>query len=250
MKAFALIIALLAGFAQAALQAAGFVVPPAGEAVTDAAGILTPGTKQELETLLRQIWSDGGSQLAVVTVPDLGGLPIEQAALKIAEAWQLGTKEGDQGIVFLIAPNERRMRIEVGQGREGDLPDAIAKRIITQVVTPYFQRGDFDSGVRAGTLAILERTDPERLAKFADTSAMAPPTGTHRSLSLFELAVIAVILLLLLGTPTGRTFLFFWLMSGGRGRGGGGGWSGGGGRGGGYSGGGGGFSGGGASGSW
>lgn len=227
---------------------AAFTVPPGGHAVTDDAGILSPATKRELEDLLRAIWRDGGSQLAIVTVPDLGGLAIEQAALQIAEAWQLGTKKDDQGMLFLIAPRERRMRIEVGQGREGDLPDAIAKRIISQVVTPYFQRGDFDGGVRAGTLAILERTDPERLAKFAGSTTAEPPPPEHRPLSLGEWIVLGILLLFLLGTPMGRTLLFFWLMSGGRG--GGGGWGGGGGGRDRYGGGGGGFSGGGASGGW
>lgn len=250
MKRLAILIFILTGacLAWRPLYAA-FTVPPAGRAVTDAAAILSPGTERELEDLLRAIWQDGGSQLAVVTVPDLDGLPIEQAALQIAEAWQLGTKKDDQGMIFLVAPRERRMRIEVGQGREGDLPDAIAKRIITDVVTPFFQRGDFDGGVRAGTLAILERTDPERLAKFGNgaRATAPPPREEHRALSLGELIVMGILLLFLLGTPTGRTFLFFWLMSGG-GRGGGmGGSSGGRGS---YGGGGGGFSGGGASGSW
>lgn len=246
MKRLAFFVAFLVGasLSWTPLQAA-FTVPPSGHAVTDAAGILSPATKRDLESLLRAVWQDGGSQLAIVTVPDLGGLPIEEASLKIAEAWGLGEKKTDQGILFLIAPRERRMRIEVGQGREGDLPDAIAKRIISEVVTPYFQQGDFDDGVRAGALAILQRTDPERLAKFRGASA-PPEPSQGRSLSLGELIVLGLLLLFLLGTPMGRTLLFFWLMSGGRGGGGMGG--GGGGRR--YGGGGGGFSGGGASGGW
>ena len=95
------------------LSAAEFEVPPLRSAVTDQAGILSPATRQQLESALRQIQRVGGTQLAVLTVPDLGGLTIEQASIRVVDAWKLGSEKGDKGVLLLVARDERKGRIEV-----------------------------------------------------------------------------------------------------------------------------------------
>ncbi len=100
------------------------MVPALRSAVTDQAGILSPATRQQLESALRQIQKIGGTQLAVLTVPDLAGLTIEQASIRVVDAWKLGSKKDDKGLLLMVARDERKVRIEVGQGLEGVLTDA------------------------------------------------------------------------------------------------------------------------------
>lgn len=239
-------------FAPAFLQAAPttptlFPVPPLTEPVVDEAGILDPTTRSRLNQLLSQLWQSGGSQIAVLTVPTLHGMPIEQASIEIVDQWKLGTATKDNGVLFLIAPNDRRMRIEVGQGLEGDLPDAIAKRIIAETVTPFFQQERYNDGVVAGVGAIIERTDPQHLSNLeSQVGRPTPQEKTPPRRSWVHTLMWFLLVWFFLFTRIGRSILFAMILFGGRGGGGG---TFGGGRGG-YRGGGGGFSGGGASGSW
>ncbi len=96
-----------------------------------------------------------GNQIVIVTLPDLRGRPIESWGLLLGRSWAIGEKGKDNGIVFLIAPNDRELRIEVGYGLEGNLPDATANEIIQSNVIPYFKSGDVEEGVTAGLDAIL-----------------------------------------------------------------------------------------------
>lgn len=227
-----------------------FPAPPLTAPVMDEAGILDPAIVNRLNQVLSRLWQSGGSQIAVLTVPSLHGFPIEQASIEIVEQWKLGTTKKDNGILFLIAPQDRRMRIEVGQGLEGDLPDAIAKRIIAETVTPFFSEGRYNDGVVAGVSAIIERTDPQLLSELE--GKVGRPTVEDQTQSGGHWVHTLIWFLLVwffLFTRFGRALLFGMILFGGRG-GGGGYYGGGGGSRGGYSGGGGGFSGGGASGSW
>ena len=97
-------------------SAADFEIPPLRSAVTDRAGILSPATREQLESALQHLHKVGGTQLAVLTVPDLAGLTIEQASIEVVDEWKLGSKQADDGVLLMVAPNERKMRIEVGQG--------------------------------------------------------------------------------------------------------------------------------------
>jgi uncharacterized protein len=188
--------------------------------------------------------------VAVLTLATLGELSIEQVSIQVAEKWKLGSEKSDKGVLVLVAPKERRMRIEVGQGLEGDLPDAISKRIIDQVMTPLFRSGDPERGIVLGVLNILKRTNPDLdLQQFFGAqklSNLAQPKNESSPLSRIVIFVVMALLLLLF---IRHPFLFLLFLSG-AGRGGGGGFGGGSGRGGSWSGGGGGFSGGGSSGSW
>ncbi|MEN9835559.1 MAG: hypothetical protein RL011_1752, partial [Pseudomonadota bacterium] len=159
----ALVVSLfgLLALAPALVAAPQFVVPPLSAPVVDAAQILAPQTVQRLGVVLRTLRDQGGSQVAVLTVPELGGLTIEQASIQVADAWKLGSATKDNGVLLMIAAAERAVRIEVGQGLEGQLTDAHSRRIIDRVMLPYFKNGDYDSGVIAGVVAILQHSDPD-----------------------------------------------------------------------------------------
>jgi uncharacterized protein len=264
-------------------------VPPLRARVTDLADLLPADREQRLEATLARHEEATGNQIAVLTVETTDGEPIEQFALRVAEAWKLGREGVDDGVLLVVAERDRAARIEVGYGLEGAIPDAVAKRVIEDVMIPRFRGGDFPGGIDAAA---------EALVGAARGEALPPPPQRSRSRRgptdplglVFFVALFTSMLWLpfrggkrrtlgaLLGglTAAGVTWLFlriaFWSAvafglgvlfgwmgpgaGGRRGRGGwmggfpsGGGWSGGGG-GGGWGGGGGGFGGGGASGRW
>ncbi len=245
----------LVGLCSLVFLLGGFTTPSLTSPVVDQAGMLTVQTRQKLDAALRQLYDQGGTQVVVLTVPSLDGEPIEQVSIKVTDEWKLGRKGQDDGVLILMARDERAVRIEVGRGREGDLTDAHARRIVDDVMVPRFRAGDIDGGVIAGVRAVVGRTDPG-----ADLDAFGQVTqtrrGSHRGGGswLLFLLVLTVIIIKMMGggggsgTPFGRRRTWP-VSSGGQGGwgGGGGGWSGGDG---GWSGGGGGFSGGGASGRW
>ncbi|MDD5404300.1 MAG: TPM domain-containing protein [Sulfuricella sp.] len=257
-------------------------VPALQARVTDLSGTLTAQQSSELEAMLRAFEARKGSQIAVLLVPTTQPETIEQYAIRVAEQWKLGRKGVDDGALLLIARQDRAMRIEVGYGLEGALPDAVAKRIISETITPYFRQGDFYGGIRAGLEAMIKVIDGEPLPP-----ARAAGRGTAREgVHFFENTLPVAMLFIFVVGGLLRTFLgrflgalvaggvsFFgaWLLLGsfmtalvialivslitiaGGSRGGpfiGGGGSGGFGGGGGFSGGGGSFGGGGASGRW
>ncbi len=234
--------------------AAEFEVPALRSAVTDRAGILSQTTREHLESALQQLLLVGGTQLAVLTLPDLAGLTIEQASIRVVDEWKLGAKQADTGVLLLVARDERKVRIEVGQGLEGTLTDAYSKRIIDEGITPLFRQGDMNGGVVIGVYQIARLTNPDvDLRPYLEGQLRQRGSGSRREASPW--ATLFGVLLLLAVFSTRMGFLPFLLMGGlggSRGRGGMGGFGGGlgGGGFGGFSGGGGGFSGGGASGGW
>ena len=148
---FVLTVALLWGVAvHAAPQ-----IPALSGRVVDSANILSPTTEARLTQQLAAHEASTSNQLVVLTVPDLQGYAIADFALDTAREWQLGQKDLNNGVLLLIARDERKIRIEVGHGLEGDLTDARSKRIIQKVIRPAFKQGDFDGGVAAGTDAIV-----------------------------------------------------------------------------------------------
>ncbi len=257
--------------------------------VIDEAGILTASEKASLEQKLRTIHNDNLAQIAIVIVPTTDGVDIFDYALAVANRWQLGDKDRDNGILVLVAINDRELYILTGYGVEGVIPDVVAKRIIRDNITPFFKAGRYAEGLNAGISRIEERlrADPETLAE-ADKTAEDDESidnfiGFALAFSLFFGLILTKLFGRLLGTTInsgivvliGLTFgvglagalalavvLWFVVLIGSFfGIGvisGGGGWSSGGSSGGGsggfggggYSGGGGGFGGGGAGGSW
>lgn len=169
--AFALAAALLTGSgAHAKLPAR-----PAGP-IYDGAAIIPDATEARIDAKLRALSKDTGKTLVVATVPSLDDMAIEQYAVEIYEDWGIGDAEKDEGALILVAPNERRTRIEVGLGSEAVLPDALAGRIIEQQMIPRFKEGDFGGGIDAATDAVItqltrEPTDARAVAAAAERAA-------------------------------------------------------------------------------
>jgi uncharacterized protein len=131
--------------------------------VTDLTGTLSGEAVTRIETKLANFEAKKGSQIAVLIVPTTQPEEIEQFGIRVADAWKLGRKGVDDGAILLVAKNDRRVRIEVGRGLEGVLPDAIANRIITETITPHFKLGDYDGGVEAGVDRIMSVVNGEPL---------------------------------------------------------------------------------------
>jgi uncharacterized protein len=140
--------------------------------VVDQAGILTPQEKQRLTAQLRSIYDQGLAQAALVIVPTTNGIPIFDYSLKAAEKWQLGDADTDDGLLIVVAVNDRDLYIQSGYGLEGVLPDAALNRIIRENITPAFKQNDYAGGLSAGISRIQERltSDPDVLAR-ADAQA-------------------------------------------------------------------------------
>lgn len=139
--------------------------------VIDEAKILSASDKQAIETKLRSLNDRGLAQAAVVIVPTTNGEDIFDYSIKVADRWKLGKKDTDQGLLMVVAVNDRKMYILTGYGLEGTIPDAVAKRIISDDITPRFKQGDYSGGITAGINRIEERltTDPAIL-KQADAN--------------------------------------------------------------------------------
>lgn len=223
--------------------------------VTDLADLLPDADEQQLELLMESYKQGSSHEIALLTVPDLGGETIERFALEVARTWGIGGAETSNGALLVVARAERKLRIEVGRGLEGDLPDAVCGRILRDVITPAFQRGDMSGGIHQGIEAM-------HAAIGGDYGPIQRSKGgRRRGGGLGGLILVAIVVLVVLagrrrGGGGGATSVWPWILLGsmnaGRRGQGGGGFGGFGGSGGGFSGfgGGGGFSGGGASGGW
>lgn len=256
---------------------AQLAVPPVAR-VSDQTATLSGADIAALERTLQDFEQRKGSQIAVLVVPTTAPETVEQYALRVAETWKLGRKGVDDGALLLVAKDDRALRIEVGYGLEGALTDITAKRIVSDVIVPYFRQGDFAGGIRAGVDRMIGVIDGEPLPEPSRAAAGAEGGIEQYAPMLFIVALglggvlramlgrlpgalatggvvgfIAwiVVGLLPIAVVAGIVALVITLFGGGRGIGGFGGGGGfGHGGGGGFGGGGGGFGGGGASGRW
>jgi uncharacterized protein len=237
------------------LTAAAADVPPLHQHVNDYASLLSPAAAQQLEARLSAFEAQTGHQFALLTIQSLNGEPLEEYSIKLAEKWKVGRSKQDDGLILLIAAQDHKMRIEVGYGLEGDIPDAIASRVIREQLSPAFKQGDYEGGIRAafGTLIRAAGGKDDEPPQ----QQPAPRRVHHRGGGFPVGLLIAIALFVIFSNFTGgggfgrrRRGVFLPMGFGGGWGGGGGGWGGGGGGGGGWGGGGGGFGGGGASGDW
>ncbi|TMH84051.1 MAG: YgcG family protein [Betaproteobacteria bacterium] len=278
---------LLAGFASARAEVA---VPPLKGRVTDLTGTLSAQQLRDLDSRLAAFERGKGSQVAVLMLPTTAPETIEEYSIRVADAWKIGRARVDDGVILVVAKNDRKLRVEVGRGLEGAIPDAVAKRVVSDVIAPHFRSADFYGGIAAGTDAVMKLIEGEGLP--APKSGVIV-NGVHRPINFQTIFLLFVALVATdaifrrlfgrvigAGISGGIVGAIVWLVAGvlafaviggligfvialinglGGRRGNwasggwpGGGWSAGGGfgGGGGFSGGGGGFSGGGASGSW
>ncbi len=156
-------------------------VPYLSGRITDNAELLGAGTKEKLNALLKAHEAETGNQIAVLTVNSLEGESVEEYAHTVFNAWKLGQKGKDNGVLVLVAPNERRMRIEVGYGLEDTLTDVAASRIIRNVMTPRFKEGNYEAGIAAGVQAVIGQ-----IAGTETLPADPPSGGEGKSSSFFE----------------------------------------------------------------
>lgn len=138
-------------------------VPPLTARVTDLTGTLTPEQRAALESRLQAFETQKGSQIAVLIVPTTQPEAIEQYSIRVVEQWKLGRKKVDDGVLLLVAKDDHKLRIEVGYGLEGTLPDVIAKRIVADDIAPHFKQGDFYGGIVAGVTRIIAVIQGEAL---------------------------------------------------------------------------------------
>lgn len=256
-------------------------IPALESRVTDLTQTLSIAEQSQLENKLAAFEQTKGSQIAVLIVPSTQPEDIAQYAIRVAEEWKIGRAKVDDGVLILVAKEDRKLRIEVGYGLEGAIPDVIAKRVVQEVISPRFKQGDYFGGLDAGTSAVIGLIDGEPLPAPASTANANGMLENLLPMLLFGGLISGLILRSLFGTFGGSALngglvggavwllgitlggavifailaFFFTMMMGSRGLGGMpmGGGMGGGGFGGGsgsWGGGGGGFGGGGASGDW
>jgi uncharacterized protein len=149
----------------------------------DPAGIIPPEDESRLDNKLAYFWRDTGRQVVFVTVPDLQGYNIEDYGIQLARKWRIGRKGLNDGVILIVAPKERKVRIEVGYGVEGTLTDGMSWLIIQQKIVPKFKDGDMVGGIEAGLDGIMEqlKLSPEeaaRLAKEADAAKAKDEEGS------------------------------------------------------------------------
>jgi uncharacterized protein len=150
---------VFAGSAQAELV----TIPPIHSRVTDLTQTLSPDQQSQLETKLTQFEQQKGSQIAILIVPTTQPEDIAQYGIRVVEAWKLGREKEDDGLLILVAKNDRKMRIEVGYGLEGPIPDLVAKRIISEVMAPKFRQGDYYGGLNEATDVVMRLISGEQL---------------------------------------------------------------------------------------
>ncbi len=189
-------------------------VPYLGGRVNDLAGLIEDNAQAQIETALEQLETDTGSQLVVLTVPNLEGAVLEDYALEVASTWQLGREGVDDGVLVLVAHEERRIRIEIGYGLEGAIPDVTGKRIIDGLMTPRFREGDFTGGITDATeaLAGLIRGEAVELPDPGQDFGNEPLSAKIFTALIFFVVVGTFSITALFGKGGQGWFLYFFLM--------------------------------------
>jgi uncharacterized protein len=223
-----------------------------GSPVVDQAGLLRPEQVLDLQSKSEALHAQTGRSFVVVTVNSLEGLTVEDYGGRLLRHWKLGDEQRDDGVILLVAPNEKKVRIETGYGAEGFLPDILGGRIIRDTILPRFRAGDMAGGIVAGADQIVQAMSQSPAeARQSAQEAQQQEVKRDRSVSvlpvIFWMMVIGFVILSLARRAGGRRYrrqrgsgidpwIVLWGLSeisrasrGGRGWGGGGGWSGGGG---------------------
>src|SRR5712691_880623 len=190
---------LLAGLVSARAEVA---VPPLKAHVTDLTGTLSAQQLQDLEARLNAFERGKGSQIAVLMLPSTQPETIEEYSIRVADAWKIGRVRVDDGVILVVAKNDRKLRVEVGRGLEGAIPDAVAKRVVSDVIAPHFRNGDFYGGIDAGTGTLMKLIEGEGLP--------APPSGVtvngvHRTID-FQTIFLLFVALVVTGAIFRRLF--------------------------------------------
>lgn len=209
----------------AAFSANALDVPYLTGRVTDNADILSDGMRSSLTRRLKAHEDRTTNQIAILTLPTLEGESIEEFAVKVFEEWKLGQKGKDNGILVLVVPNDRRMRIEVGYGLEGTLTDSMAGGIIRNTMTPRFKREDFDGGTEAGIIDIIHVLEGGKALNFEESESSRSkgssgfqmegpdlPIVERILLGVFIFSIIGLFTVIGVLTPGVGWFLYFFLI--------------------------------------
>ncbi len=188
-RRFFITFGLALGLLASGLAVAQVAVPPLRGHFTDQTGTLTKEQQAALEQTLTAFEARKGSQLAVLMVATTAPEAIEQFALRLAEQWKLGRKTVDDGVILLVAKDDRALRIEVGYGLEGALSDITSKRIISETITPHFKQGDYFGGIAAGVDQIIRVVGGEPLPQ----PVGQPPAGMQNLMQLGPLLFIVAL---------------------------------------------------------
>ena len=182
----------LSKLALVAVAAAQIAIPPLRSPVTDLTGTLDARQRSALEQTILEFEKRKGAQIAVLMLPTTQPESVEQFAVRAQEAWKIGRKGIDDGVLLVIAKDDRRLHIETGYGLEGALPDAIAKRIVDEDIVPRFRQNDFYGGIRAGV---------DRVMRVIEGEALPAPRarGAPQASSYVDLIVPGLVLVLVVG---------------------------------------------------
>jgi uncharacterized protein len=207
-------------FVACSLHAELVAIPALKTHVTDLTQTLTTEEQSQLDAKLMAFEQQKGSQIAVLIVPTTEPEAIEQYSIRVVDVWKLGRKKVDDGVLILIAKNDRKMRIEVGYGLEGAIPDLYAKRVIDEVMKPKFKQGDYFGGINSAVDTIIGMVSGEALSPATN----APPSGNNSSPAplgiIFFAVIVGAILRVMLGgfraglITGGIAGILIWLFTG------------------------------------
>ena len=186
-----------------AIAVGALEVPYLGGRVNDLADMIPAGDEQRIEETLRRLEEDTGAQVVVLTIPSLEGQPLEDYSMRVVDTWELGRKDVDDGVLLLVARDDRKIRIEVGYGLEPVLTDALSRRIVDHVLQPRFRAGEFGQGIEEAVAAIAAVARGEE----ADLPA---PDGPHPMVA--DQPAVAVLVFLVFAGVVGM-FSFIGLFS-------------------------------------
>lgn len=217
---FILIVLLSAFDAQASDRLLNSLTPQQGRAVYDYANVISAGEEQQLESMTAEVRQKTGAAIVVVTLKSLEGGEIDDFSNRLFEKWGIGQKGKDNGLLFVAAMQDRMMRIEVGYGLEGAIPDAVAGRIRRDIITPYFRSGQAGQGIVEGVKALSQEVAQEYGVQLSGVAAQAVhrnarPSRDGNGNPLFMILFLIIFIPFAIRHP----FLAMFLLSGGRGGG-------------------------------
>ena len=189
--------ALLFFFITFVAQGAEIQIPVLNSPVMDEAKLLSESDRDDLNQLAYEIYTHKGPQITILTVNDLQGNAIEEFSIRVAEKWKLGTKEKGNGLLILIAKDERQMRIEVGEGLEGDITDYESNQYINQVLKPFFKQGNYHAGLRLVLQDLakkfgIELSQSKSFIRRAPRNQVKIPNGLANALPFILIALIII----------------------------------------------------------
>ncbi|MDO9234259.1 MAG: YgcG family protein [Methylotenera sp.] len=221
LKASLLVLCAILLFASCNVRAELAAIPAIEKRVTDLTQTLTQDQQSQLEAKLATFEQQKGSQIAVLIVPTTKPEEIEQYSIRVVDAWKLGREKQDDGVLVLVAKNDRKMRIEVGYGLEGAIPDLTAKRIISEIMTPSFKQGDFYGGINNATDKLIGLVSGEQLAPPASPAFNSKSFENMLPILLFGGLILGGILRAMFGNFFGGVLnggaigILAWILGGG-----------------------------------